>query len=398
MTRRTLVLNHFAVTRGAAGGTRHIELFSRLDNWSSCILAADHAFQGRQAVRVHEQSFQTVPTTPFSGNYATRVLNWASYACTAFAVGLLRKPRPDVVYGSSPHLLAALTAWALARLRRARFVLEIRDIWPLILVEMNLMSASSLVYRSLEGLERFLYRRADRIVILAEGTGTRLAECGVPASRITHIPNGAEPSDFVPSEDRYQARARLGLDGFVFVYAGAHGEANGLELLLKAAGEIRQELPEVSFLLLGDGPSKQELVDTTRRLGLKNVLFRDPVPKDSLANIFVACDAGIHVLADVPLFRYGVSPNKVHDYMAAGLPVLTNTPGEVARLVEDASAGVAVDASDLAAGVRRIVKADDQQRDEWSASGRAFMEEHRSRTVLAAELKRMLEGLLSEAR
>jgi glycosyltransferase involved in cell wall biosynthesis len=395
MKRKVLVLNHFAVLRGSAGGTRHVELFSRLEGWDACILAADRNVQTRKRESHRERGFRTVPTTPFSGSYPSRVVNWTSYAFSAFSAGLLRREAPNIVYGSSPHLLTGLAAWAIARLRKARFIFEVRDIWPLVLVEMETLRTSSPIYKGLEFLERFLYRRADRIVILAEGTAGRLAECGVPPARVSFIPNGAEPSDFLPTISRDEARARLRVSGFVFVYAGAHGEANGLDLLIDAAAQSQDELPDVTFLLLGDGPSKPDLVRRAEVENLSNVLFRDSVPKDALADIFSGCDAGIHVLADVPLFRYGVSPNKLYDYMAAGLPVLTNTPGEVSQLVSQAKSGVAVEPNGLMEGVRRVRAANETERHEWSESGRVFMEEHRSRTVLAKQLESLLNEVAS---
>ena len=390
--RRVVVLNHFAVQRGSPGGTRHVELFGRLHDWEVCIVAADRNLQtGRKESHV-SPTFRTVPTTPVTASYATRVVNWVSYAVGAFVVCMLDRRRPTVVYGSSPHLLAGLAAWGVARLRRARFVLEVRDIWPLILAEMGTLSLTSATYRALEALERFLYRHADAIVVLAEGTSLRLSETGVEATKICFIPNGAEPSDFVPSTPRDEMRRRLSLSGFVFVYTGAHGEANGLDLVLDAARDVQDDLPDVRFLLVGDGPAKTGLVRRARSEKLENVTFLDSVPKSEIPDILGASDVGLHVLADVPLFRYGVSPNKVHDYMAAGLPILSNTPGETTRLVEGAGAGIGVEPTELLRGVRNIRKSLPEVRTRWAESGRGFIEENRSPAVLARRLEDLLNG------
>ena len=392
MKKRVLVLNHFAARQGSPGGSRHIQLFSRLQRWDACIIAADRNLSTGKKVPGDGQTFRTVPTTPFSARYLSRVINWCSYTLGAFLIGLIDKPRPTIVYGSSPHLLAGGAAWAVARLRGARFVLEIRDIWPLILAEMGALSPDSLTYRALRLLEEFLYSKADSIVVLTEGTATRLRELGVDASKICVIPNGAEPSDFVASSTRDEVRQRLCVSGFVFVYAGAHGEANGLDFVLEAARELQHEPSEIQFLLVGSGPAKAALVRRAAADGLTNVTFMDPVPKAAIPDILEAADAGLHVLADVPLFRYGVSPNKVNDYMAAGLPVLTNTPGEVARLVELAGAGIGVSPNQLVEGVRRVHGAGEDVRARWGESGRRFIQENRSPSVLAHRL----EGLLDD--
>jgi glycosyltransferase involved in cell wall biosynthesis len=397
MKKRVLVFNHFAVQRGAAGGTRHVELFGRLENWDACIIAADRNLQTGRREPSHSPGFRTVPTTPTSGSYMTRVINWISYAFGALIAGVFDTRRPTIVYGSSPHLLAPLAALAVARLRRARFVLEIRDIWPLILAEMGLLDADSGVYRALEWIERFLYRKADAIVVLAEGSAARLGKCGVKPSKICVIPNGAEPSDFIPKTPRDEMRTRLSLTGFVFVYAGAHGEANGLDLVLDAAREIRGDLDDVSFLLVGDGTAKTKLMRRAVDEQLTNVLFLDPIPKVDIPDVLGAADAGLHVLTDVALFRYGVSPNKVYDYMAAGLPVLTNTPGEVTSLVDLAGSGIGVEPDQLAEGVGRMRGAGSDSWVRWGASGKAFMDGHRSRTGLARSLETLLDDVARTA-
>lgn len=391
--RRVLVLNHFAAPRGAPGGTRHVELFGRLEHWDACIVAARRNLLTGRDVAVDEPLMHGVWTSRYSANGPSRVLNWATYAVTALAAGL-RAGRVDAVYGSSPHLLAALTAWLLARLRRVPFVLEVRDLWPRVLVDMGQMASTSPVYRALERLERFLYRHADHLVVLADGTRRALESEGVPAAKITVIPNGADPAVFAPPAPRSELRQRFGFgsDGteLVCVYAGAHGPANGLDLLLDAAAELRDELPQVRVVLVGDGLDKPRLAARVHDEHLTNVELRDPLAKSEMPALLGAADVGVHVLADVPLFRYGVSPNKLFDYLAAGLPVITNTGGDVAALVERAGAGLAVEPEGLAEGFRALTGADATTRRRWSRAGRAFMEREQSHTVLARRLVTVL--------
>jgi glycosyltransferase involved in cell wall biosynthesis len=397
MKKRVLVFNHFAIPMTSPGSSRHVQIFPLLQGWSWCIVAADRNLSTRRRQRGDGVTFRTVPTTPFSASYVSRVVNWCSYAVGALFVGLVDRPRPTIVYGSSPHLLAGLAAWAVARLRRARFILEVRDIWPLILVEMGALSPRSRTFAALSRLERFLYLRADAIVVLAEGSIERLKECGVDRSKVNFIPNGADPSWFVPRTRREEVRRRYSLTGFIFVYAGAHGEANGLEAVLDAADDVKVDLPDVRFLLVGGGPVKSGLVRRADREGLDNVVFLGPIPKEEIPDILGAADVGLHVLADVPLFRYGVSPNKVNDYMAAGLPVLTNTPGEVTGLVVQAGAGVGVEPHELADGVRRMHALGSDELARWGLSGKRFIEEERSPRVLAKRLEDVLNDVAGGA-
>jgi len=385
-SRRVLVLNQFALPRSSAGGTRHVEVFGRLQGWQALVLAGRKALLNQSTV-ADEGILRTVPVTPYSGNGISRVVNWLSYTIAAFVRGVARRP-VDVVYGSSPHLGAAVAGLAIARIHRARFVLEVRDLWPRILLDSGMFTESSLIYRALRWLELFLYRQADAIVVLAKGSGWELECDGVDPGKIHFLPNGAEPADFIVETDRRVLRDRHGLDGTVVVYAGAHGPANGLDLVLDAAEELTDT--DVRFVLVGDGVAKADLVADARRRGLTNVQFRDPIAKSEIPSLFAAADIGLHCLADVPLFRHGVSPNKLYDYMAAGLPVVTNTPGEVAAMVDDAGAGEAVDPEGIAMAVRRLLSLDAEVLAKLGANGRSWMADNRSRTALATELEHLL--------
>jgi glycosyltransferase involved in cell wall biosynthesis len=364
-------------------------LFGRLERWRPLIIAADRNLLTRTATATSEPMLRLVRTTGYASNGIGRVVNWLSYAAAATVAGI-RGPRPTVVYASSPHLFAGLAGWLVATARRSSFVLEVRDLWPAVLVEMGALTERSPLFRVMGGVERFLYRRADALVVLTEGVRDALVASGVPIDKLSVIPNGAEPSDFAVDADRDELRRRFGFGGFVLLYAGAHGPANGLDLVLDAAVELA-DLPDVRFVLVGDGLTKPTLQAEARRRNLANVTFLDPVAKERMPELLAAADIGLHVLADVPLFRYGVSPNKLYDYMAAGLPVLTNTPGEVAGLVNWADAGLAVAPDALADGVRAMVQAGPEVRQAWSSAGRQFMNEHRSRRMLAARLEALLD-------
>lgn len=386
-----LVLNHFARPRDTSGGTRHVDFFCRLGGWDATILASNRNYLSKSREHSSDGILRYVWTTPAADGGIRRVLHWLSYVLPAIVAGL-RGPRPAVVYASTPHLLTPVAGWLLARRYRVPLVLEVRDLWPKVLVDMGRLKESSVLHRVLRSVEEWAYRRATAVVVMAEGVKNELVGGGVPAERIRFIPNGADPEDFAPSADRASLRARYGMDGMVFVYTGAHGPANGLDLLLDAAHEVGEDLPEVSVLLVGAGNEKERLQQRAAQESLDRVRFLDPIPKAEIPDLLTAGDCGVHVLADVPLFRYGVSPNKVVDYMAARRPVITNTPGEVAALVEAAEAGVVVPPDELASGIRQVANAEPRQRERWGEAARTYVAARRSPTVLA----RQLEALLNE--
>lgn len=392
---RVLVLNHFAARPGQAGGTRHTELFGRLGTWEHLIIAGDRNYLTGERVSSGE-GFLTVPVTSHSTNSWQRILNWVSYSWHALFAGL-RQGKVDVVYASSPHLFAALTGWIIASVKRVPLVLEVRDLWPKVLVDMGQLSQKSMIYRVLARLEHFLYSRAAVIVILAEGSRSELESRGIPGGKIVYIPNGADPLDFTPSEPRDELRQRFGFTRFTAIYAGAHGPANGLDLLLDAA-EATQDL-DVDVVLVGGGLLKEQLVNDARRRGLGNVRFMEPVSKAEIPDLLAAADLGLHVLADVQLFRTAVSPNKVFDYMASGLPVLTNCPGLVADLVSASGAGFAVEPTELAAGMRAIaVGGCDGDLAKCGDAGQRWITIHQSRTAMAARLAAVLGSVKRDER
>lgn len=390
-TRRwVLVLNHFAVPLGEPGGTRHTELFSALPGWGYLIVAARTNPSTRKAQQ-NRPGFRFVPVTPYNANGIARIGNWVSYAVGATAYSLLTPGRrPDVVYASSPHLLAGLAGAIIAGVLRRPLVVEIRDMWPKVLVDMGQLTESSPIFKILSRIESMLYRRADRIVVLAEGVRRTLIEVGVPAAKIELIPNAADPESFETDLSREQARRRYDFGKPTFVYTGAHGPANGLDLLLDAASSAGDD---ADVVLVGDGVSRPGLIKRAHDMGLANVRFLDPIPKTEIPDLLRAADVGVHCLADVPLFHYGVSPNKVFDYMAAGKPVLTNTPGDVAALVEGAGAGVAVQPTKLADGMRQMLSAGAEQRAAWGAKGKAFITREQSRKAMAGRLLTLLDSV-----
>ncbi|HEX2893684.1 MAG TPA: glycosyltransferase family 4 protein [Marmoricola sp.] len=389
-SKRVLVLNHFAAPRGQAGGTRHVELFSRLAGWEYLIIASDLNPQTGRRVSA-EPGFAVVHVPAYTSNGVRRILNWVAYAARATILGL-RQERVDVVYGSSPHLLAALAAWVIAFIKRVPFVMEVRDLWPQVLLDMGQLSESSPVFRLLTRLEHFLYGRARAIVVMAEGSRSVLVARGIPEAKIHYIPNGADPEDFVASASREALRERYGFGRFTAIYAGAHGPANGLDFLLDAADALADR--ELDIVLVGGGVQKDSLMARAAREGLDNVRFLDPVPKTEIPDLLAAADLGLHVLADVDLFRSAVSPNKVFDYMAAALPVLTNSPGSVSDLVTCIGCGVCCGPDEIGRAIAQLLDRAQDDGDEMGGLGRSWVSNFRSRTKMSSDLAAVLSGLV----
>jgi glycosyltransferase involved in cell wall biosynthesis len=404
MSRKIWWVNHYAITPERPGGTRHFDLGTELEaqGLDVRVFACDISLSTRKRTllrpnqnhlsKKHGQLDWTwINAAEYEANNWKRAWNMISFSkrFRRAARKLAGKDRPSVIIGSSPHLFAAKSAMIVARRRNAKFVLELRDLWPQALIDMGEMGEEHKVVKLFRSLERELYRGADAFIILAEGSRKYLLDRGVPESKIHFIPNGVHLGHFQVDETREETRKRLGFDKFTIVYTGAHGPANTLQTVVEAS--LILEGSGIEFVLVGDGPSKADLVSDGG-----NVRFMDPVSKGEIPALLQAADAGVITLQDIPAFAYGVSPNKLFDYMGAQLPVLCSIPGDMAGVVERAEAGLIAkpeDAQDLADKALALQAMSDSDRAAMGDRGRACVEENFSRQKLAEQLKDMLTSL-----
>lgn len=404
-------LNHYAISPDMAGGTRHYDLARELvkRGYAVTIFASgfDHVTRRYAKVSAGEQlreeyhngvRFVWLRTTPYQGNDWRRVLNMLSYG-----FGLWRCSgkfeKPDVILGSSMHPVAPLVGWWLAKRFRARFIFEVRDLWPQTAVDMGAIKRTGLLARVLYAWERFMYATADKVVVVPPHASGYIAGRGIDPKKIVWIPNGVDLERFDHPEPIDPA-STLGrtfgkyMDKFKVVYTGAHGSANGLETMIDAAGLLVRTAPDIHFFFVGDGPEKPKLIRRAREQSATNVTFLDPVPKSQVAAILRQSDLLVHCLKGVEIQKYGVSPNKLYDYLASGRPVIM--AGSAAnRVVEEAGAGLAVEADSpeaLAQGILQIKQMPLEERLCLGANGRAYVERYHSTRVLGEILAQVLEG------
>jgi glycosyltransferase involved in cell wall biosynthesis len=350
-------------------------------------------YAGRRVVREREDGldvWRTYSTPSYGRDLRSRLASYGTFAWWSLVAGI-RAGRPDVVVASSPSLPSAAAAAALARARGARFLLEVRDLWPDSAIAMGLVRDPRVIAAA-RRLERFCYSRADRIVALTEGIRDGIVAGGVSPAKVTLITNGIDlevgagaPAAPVPVPD----------DAFVAMYVGAHGTYSSLETVLGAAEALRDDR-DVRLVLVGSGDRKADLVDDAARRGLGNVVFCDPVPKRAVPSWLARADVCLLPYQDRALFA-GALPNKAFDYLGAGRPIVAAAPpGELTRLVEDAGCGLAVppeDGAALAAAVRRLA-ADRPAARAMGERGAAHARAHYDRAALAARFVATVESLV----
>ena len=403
-----LIIHQSFASLDEPGGTRHYE-FARLLSAHghqvtviaspvSYITGAPLAPEGDQnesGITILRASVYTA----FHKSFVHRVFAFISFMASSFWLGLGVK-NVDIVWGTSPPIFQGVTAWALARLKGAKFLFEVRDLWPQFAVAVGVLTNPILI-RASEWLERFLYRHADRVMVNSPGYREHVQARG--AKRVQLIPNGADPSMFDPTDKGEPFRQSNHLeDKFVVLYAGAHGISNDLGVLLEAANMLQKETvssqmtvsSEIQIVLLGDGKEKANLQARAEAMSLDNVTFVPSMPKAEIAGALAGADACIAILK--PLTEYKTTyPNKVFDYMAAGRPVVLAIDGVIREVVEAAGCGIFAESGNPAALAEaiRTLASDAKNARRMGLQGRAYLEEHFSRAVIGESLLGLLEGM-----
>lgn len=264
------------------------------------------------------------------------------------SIGLIFTERYDVVFATTTPLTAGIPGVFARWLRRKPFVFEVRDLWPELPREMGVIT-NPVVIGLMSALEWSSYHSARRLIALSPGIAEGIARRGIEKACITTVPNGCDLALFSNRAEPWRPSGIEASD-LMAVFAGTHGIANGLDAVLDGAKELkRRDRSDIKIVLIGEGKLKDRLRARARHEGLDNVIFHEPVDKQCLSNLFATADLGMQVLANVPAFYYGTSPNKFFDYIAAGLPVLNNYPGWVADMIKDNDCGYVTPPSDSVA-------------------------------------------------
>lgn len=271
--------------------------------------------------------------------FVKRGLTFVKFAMRS--IGLAFTEQYDVLFATTTPLTAGIPGIFARWLRGKPFVFEVRDLWPELPRAMGVIR-NPLVLGAMSVLEWASYRSAHRLVGLSPGIVEGVAHRSVPRERIASVPNGCDLGIFAGEVQPWRP-AEVHATDLMAVFAGTHGMANGLDAVLNAAAELkRRGRDDIKLVLIGQGKLKAGLQERAAREQLDNVVFHDPVNKAKLAGLMAATDLGLQILANVPAFYYGTSPNKFFDYIAAGLPALNNYPGWLAEMINEHRCGFAV--------------------------------------------------------
>lgn len=321
--------------------------------------------------------------------FLDRILFYLSYMIMAvFAVFRLRG-RFDVIIATSPPLFVGISGWAAAKIKRAKFVFDVRDLWPEVAVKMGELTNPKVI-KIAERIELFLYRKADIITPVTNSFLETIALHGIDRSKMKVIPNGTIPADFYLNRSSSELRNELvlPLDKFIVTFAGNMGLAQGLDHIIEGAKLFESNNDQsVLFLFVGDGPRKKRLLDLTSQFRLTNVMFVDRVPTPIAIKYLNASDALLVPLGNDPVYSKFI-PSKLFDSMAAGKPVLLSVDGEARSILEESKGGLyyeAENAEELYHNIRTLQSNQDKS-GKMGKLGRDFVKEKYSRDVQARKM------------
>ncbi|MFO8129935.1 MAG: glycosyltransferase family 4 protein [Bacteroidales bacterium] len=316
-----------------------------------------------------------------------RLLNYFSFVFTSMMSGLFMAGRQDYILCESPPLFLGISAWVLKAFKRAKLIFNVSDLWPESAERLGLVRSRFLLGISYK-LEAFLYRRSFLVTGQTMGIVNNIKR-RFPQADVFWFRNGIDPGAFHPEMEKTGWRKRLGLSesDFVLLYAGILGHAQGIEILLEAAGRL-MGYRDIHFVILGSGPLKRDLVELKEKMGLQNVCFPEPVSKKEIPAVLRECDASVVPLKKLDLFR-GAIPSKIFEVLAMEKPVILGVEGEAEKLfIREGQAGLYYEPGNADALKDKILElySNPSLLRSLGKNGRTYVERYFDRQKIADEL------------
>ena len=329
-----------------------------------------------------------------SKSFTTRIRFYLSFVFTSILASMRVKGKFDVVITSSPPLFVGISGYVASKLKRAKYVFDVRDLWPDVAVAMGELTnsrAASIAKR----LEKFIYRHADGITAVTDSFCDDIRKTAGESKRVVRVTNGTVPEIFDIQEEQKDLRTEFGMSEAKYVgFIGNMGLAQGLEHVVEAARLLAET--GVTFLFVGEGARKQTLQEMAAEQGVKNIDFRSRVDLATAARYMSACDALLVSLGDNKIYEKFI-PSKLFDSMAAAKPVLLNVDGESRTIMDAAKAGLYYPPQDAAALADAIGElfAGHLDRTEMGRRGRDYVSQNFSRQSQAQVMCEFVESLVT---
>ncbi len=331
-----------------------------------------------------------------SKRFVRRLINYFSFVFTALLAGLFKVKKHDIILCESPPLFLGITARLLKSLKGSKLVFNVSDLWPETAVQLGIIKNKRIIAIT-ERLERYIYRHADMVSGQTLGIVSSI-RARMPDKHVVLLRNGIDSAKFGRYIINEHLRVQYGYSetDFIVLYGGVLGYAQNLEVILKAAKSLKEER-DIKFLIVGDGPNKENLLEWKETLGLDNVTFAGPRPAEEMPSFINASNVGVVPLRNLPLFK-GAIPSKIFEYLLLRRPILLGVDGEARDLfIEEAPCGVYFtpqDDKELVAGILKL-RNDRKLAETLGATGREYVLNSFERSAIASAFEKELRKLLN---
>lgn len=353
-------------------------------------------YKGKKLVNENIEGIDIVRTRIYatkSKEFTKRLRNYLSFTWSSIAQGTTHIGTQDFIITESPPLFLGWSGYVLAKLKKAKFIFNVSDLWPESAVKLEVLHNEALIKAS-TWLEEFCYRKAAAVTCQTQGIVDNITNRGFDRRKIHLITNGVDTKFFKRENRSKEYRGSIGInDKFAVVYAGIHGLAQGLEVVINAAEILRKER-DIKFVFIGEGPEKPMLQEMVKEKNLDNVIFLPMQNKKDMPKIIASMDATVVPLKRLDLFK-GALPSKMFEALSSELPIILAVEGEAKELINKAKGGIAVEPENekaIAKAVLTLYK-DKSLREELGRNGRAYVMEHYSREAITRKLEKILLDL-----
>jgi glycosyltransferase involved in cell wall biosynthesis len=338
--------------------------------------------------------------TPNKG-FIKKTISHLSFMITIPLFSLFRGTRPDIVIVSSPTFFATLSAWIISIFRRAKFVFEVRDLWPGIFIELGILKNKFIIYL-LESVELFLYRRSDLVITVTDSFKNNISLRKINEEKIHVIKNGVNLEVFKKEDSNNQDNSELkqkldyNKDDFIVLYIGAHGISQALDTIMDVAKNLL-ESSDIKFLFVGEGAVKEKLIQIKTEHKLNNVLFHPGVKREEVLDFYKLSDVNLVPLKNIKGFSEFI-PSKIFEIFASSRPIIGSVRGESASILKESEGAIIVEPENIDQITQAILKLKDSHslRLKLGKNGREFVEKKFDRHALAESYLNIMKECLNK--
>lgn len=396
------LINYYSYPPGTSSWRRHYDLGKELLKYGYNIDIIGGSFvhdrkkhilnkNEKYRIENHEGlKYHILNGISYSGSLM-RILSMIEFMIKVFFYEKKLKVKPDIIYCSCPHPFNGLISLYLSKKYKCKFILEIRDLWPETWVEMGAMTEKNLVYKIFAYIEKLLYKKADKIIGLMPGIEA-IKQKGVAENKIIWISNGVDLEEFDKNYFK-EPVYKFDKNKFNITYTGSIGIANALDEIFEVAKELQEE--NIMFNIIGEGPLKDKYINYCKENNINNIKFYNSIFKNEVPALLKESDTLIVTTKKCNLYKYGISFNKIFEYLAAAKPIIISYDTEY-DFIKKANCGFSIPAEnnkEMLNNILKIFSLSKKEKQILGENGRKYAEENFSMKILGKKLNILIESL-----